>query len=76
MVFVKSMPLWDDNVLDYVARAWPPAEWIAWLSPFHYYSPFDLLLGRPLPAGHLLLLGGLALGGFGIAYAVFSRRDL
>ena len=26
---------------DYVGRAWKPAESVAWLSPFRYYTPFD-----------------------------------
>ncbi len=36
-------------LLDYVGRLWNPAESIAWLSPFRYYSPFDLVMGGPLP---------------------------
>ncbi|HEX9136383.1 MAG TPA: ABC transporter permease subunit [Nitrospirota bacterium] len=63
-------------LLDYVARAWPPAESVAWLSPFRYYSPFDLLMGSPLPGRHLIILLSIAVAGFVMAYIFFSRRDI
>ena len=63
-------------LLDYVARAWRPAESVAWLSPFRYYNPFELLIGRGLPASHLLVLGAIAVAGFALAYIFFSRRDI
>lgn len=63
-------------LLDYVARAWQPAESIAWLSPFRYYSPFDLLIGKSLPAKNLLVLAGIAVATFALAYVLFSRRDI
>ena len=63
-------------LLDYVARAWQPAESVAWLSPFRYYSPFDLLMGNPLPAKNLEVLAAIAAGGFILAYIFFSRRDI
>ena len=63
-------------LLDYLARAWASAESVAWLSPFRYYSPFDLLMGKPLPPHHLIVLAGIALAGFALAYIFFSRRDI
>lgn len=63
-------------LLDYVARAWPPAESVAWMSPFRYYSPFDLLTGNPLPARNLIVLAGIAIAGFVMSYVFFSRRDI
>jgi ABC-2 type transport system permease protein len=63
-------------LLDYVARAWPPAESVAWLSPFRYYSPFDLLMGRALAPSSVAVLAGVAVAGFGLAYLLFSRRDI
>ncbi|MBI3268276.1 MAG: hypothetical protein HYZ53_04585 [Planctomycetes bacterium] len=63
-------------LLDYVGRIWQAAECVAWLSPFRYYSPLDLILGRDLPAGHLEVLALLAAAGFGLAYILFSRRDI
>jgi beta-exotoxin I transport system permease protein len=63
-------------LLDYVARAWRPAETVAWLSPFRYYSPFDLVMGNPLPAKNIMVLAAIAVSGFALAYVVFSRRDI
>ena len=63
-------------LLDYVARAWKPAERIAWLSPFRYYNPLDLLMGRALSTRDLLVLTGVSLSGFALAYVLFSRRDI
>jgi ABC-2 type transport system permease protein len=63
-------------LLDYVARAWEPAERIAWLSPFRYYSPVELVIGNPLSTKNMLVLAGLALFGYGLAYFLFSRRDV
>jgi ABC-2 type transport system permease protein len=63
-------------LLDYVARAWQPAQAVAWLSPFRYYSPFDLLMGNALPARNLLVLAGIAVAGFAAAYLLFAHRDI
>jgi len=63
-------------LLDYLARAWKPAESIAWLSPFRYYSPLDLIMGSDIPAHNLWVLVCIALGGFAFAYFLFSWRDI
>ncbi|HKV38554.1 MAG TPA: ABC transporter permease subunit [Blastocatellia bacterium] len=63
-------------LLDYVARAWQPAESIAWLSPFRYYSPLELLTAATLPVRNFLILAAAALGAFALAYLFFSRRDI
>jgi len=63
-------------LLDYVARAWQPAERVAWLSPFRYYSPLDLVMGQALSAKNLGVLAGIAVCGFSLAYVLFSRRDI
>jgi len=63
-------------LLDYVARAWEPAERVAWLSPFHYYSPFELLMGNALSTKNLLVLTGIATFALALAYVLFSRRDI
>lgn len=63
-------------LLDYVARVWEPAERIAWLSPFRYYNPLDMIMGREVSAHNLLVLAGIAAFGFAIAYVLFSRRDI
>ena len=61
---------------DYIARAWKPAESVAWLSPFRYYTPFELVMGSALPAKSLCVLGGIAVAGFALAYLLYSRRDI
>ena len=62
--------------LDYVGRLWHPAESIAWLSPFRYFAPFDLVMGNSLPSKNLLVLGGIAAAGFAAGYVLFARRDI
>ena len=63
-------------LLDYVGLLWKPAESTAWLSPFRYYRPFDLVMGNPLPVKNLVVLGAIAVAGFISAYVLFSRRDI
>ena len=63
-------------LLDYVARAWQPAEAIAWLSPFRYYSPLDLVMGNQIPPHNLWVLTGVGVFGFALSYFLFSRRDI
>jgi ABC-2 type transport system permease protein len=63
-------------LLDYIARAWQPAEAIAWLSPFRYFNPFLLLDGDPLPAKNIVVLAAIAVAGFAASYVIFSRRDI
>jgi ABC-2 type transport system permease protein len=63
-------------LLDYVGRLWQPAESVAWLSPFRYYNPFDLVMGTPLPMKNLEVLGGIAVAGYIAAYFLFARRDI
>jgi ABC-type transport system involved in multi-copper enzyme maturation permease subunit len=61
---------------DYIGRAWKPAESVAWLSPFRYYTPFELLMGSSLSAKSLYVLGGIAAAAFTLAYLLYSRRDI
>jgi ABC-2 type transport system permease protein len=63
-------------LLDYTGRLWKPAESVAWLSPFRYYTPFELVMGNPLPSRNLMVLAGIAVTGFAAAYLLFSRRDI
>jgi ABC-2 type transport system permease protein len=63
-------------LLDYVGRLWPPAERLAWLSPFRYFTPFDLLMGDPLSVENMLVLWAIAVSGFVVAYFLFSQRDI
>jgi hypothetical protein len=63
-------------LLDVLARLWKPAQAVAWLSPFRYYSPMEMLAGRPTPAHSLAVLLGIALAGFLLACVGYSRRNL
>jgi len=63
-------------LLDYVGRLWPPADRFAWLSPFRYFIPFDLVMGNPLPAENILVLWAIAMTGFTMAYFLFTQRDI
>jgi ABC-2 type transport system permease protein len=63
-------------VLDYLARLWWPARRVAWLSPFHYYDPMEMLMGVALDRAHVLTLVGVGVVGIAGAYLVFSKRDL
>lgn len=63
-------------LLDYLGRLWKPAESVAWLSPFRYYSPFDLVKSEAIPGKDVFVLAGIALAGFVAAYTGFARRDI
>lgn len=63
-------------LLDLTGRLWPPAERVAWLSPFRYFVPFDLVMGIALPVENILVLWAIAMSGFTVAYAIFSQRDI
>jgi ABC-2 type transport system permease protein len=61
---------------DYVGRAWPAAQTWARLSPFHYFSPLDLVMGTPLRAADLAVLLAVGCGGIAASYILFARRDM
>ena len=63
-------------LLDYLGRLWKPLDSIAWISPFRYYDPFQLLLGAALPARNIVVLITIGAAGFAAAYALFARRDI
>jgi len=63
-------------LLDLTGRMWPPAERFAWLSPFRYFIPFDLVMGTALPVENILVLWAIAMSGFTVAYFLFSQRDI
>jgi ABC-2 type transport system permease protein len=63
-------------LLDYVGRLWSPAESLAWLSPFRYFSPLYLIVGGTLPLKNVEALLAIALAGFLAAYMLFARRDI
>jgi ABC-2 type transport system permease protein len=63
-------------LLDLTGRLWPPADSFAWLSPFRYFIPFDLVMGSELPVENMLVLWAIAMTGFTLAYLFFSQRDI
>jgi ABC-type transport system involved in multi-copper enzyme maturation permease subunit len=63
-------------LLDLTGRLWPPANSFAWLSPFRYFIPFDLVMGTPLPLANIIVLWAIAMTGFVVAYFLFSERDI
>jgi ABC-2 type transport system permease protein len=63
-------------LLDYAQKLWPAIEYIGWLSPFRYFTPFELVMGDPLPMENLLVLGAIAMTGFTVAYLIISQRDI
>jgi ABC-type transport system involved in multi-copper enzyme maturation permease subunit len=63
-------------LIDYLSRVWKPLREIARLSPFHYYNPLTLVMGRPLPLADIGILLGAAATAVTIAYVLFNRRDV
>ncbi len=73
---VTSLLAFAGLLLDWAHRLWPPLDCIAWLSPFHYFRPYELVAGDPLRPEHLLVLGAIALTGYIMAYLMISLRDI
>lgn len=63
-------------LIDYLSRVWWPLRGIARLSPFHYYNPLNLVMGRPLPIADIGVLLGTAATAIAAAYVLFNRRDV
>jgi len=63
-------------VLDYVGRFWDAVIPFARLSPFHYFDPFAIIGGRPLPAFDLVTLFAIFAAGAVMANVAYARRDL
>jgi ABC-2 type transport system permease protein len=63
-------------LLDWAHRLWAPLDCIAWLSPFFYFNPYELVAGGPLPVENLVVLGAMAATGYTVAYLVISQRDI
>jgi len=63
-------------LLDWAHRLWPPLDSIAWLSPFYYFQPYELVAGDPLRLENLLVLWAIATTGYTLAYLIISLRDI
>ena len=73
---VTSLFAFAAMVLDWAHRLHPSLGWIAWVSPFSYFQPYDLVAGAPLRLGNLLILWAIALTGYVLAYFIILRRDI
>ena len=63
-------------LLDWAHRLWPALDCVAWLSPFSYFQPYELVAGDPLRPENLLILWAIATSGCIVAYLVISQRDI
>src|SRR5262249_16924733 len=61
-------------LLELLAGLSAKAKWAGWISPFHYFTPFDLVMGRELNLTSIAVLWAVAIIGFITAYILFSRR--
>ncbi len=73
---VTSLLAFAAMILDWANRLWPALKVIAWVSPFHYFQPYGLVGGEPLRPGNLLVLLGITVAGYIVAYVIMSRRDI
>jgi hypothetical protein len=48
-------------LLDWAHRLWASLDRIAWLSPFYYFNPYELVAGGLLQVENLLVLGAIAM---------------
>ena len=71
-----SLLVFGALILDWAHRLWPPLDSIAWLSPFYYFNPYDLVGGNSLCLEDLLILWAIAMTGFTLAYLGMSQRDI
>lgn len=63
-------------LLEFFARLWAALEPAGWLSPFHYFTPTDTLIGSGIAWRDVAMLAAIALGANLAASAWFERRDL
>ena len=63
-------------LVDYLSRVWKPLRGLARLSPFHYYNPLDLVMGKPLLPGDIAILLGTSAAAVALAFLLFHRRDI
>jgi ABC-2 type transport system permease protein len=73
---VTSLFAFVSLILDWAHRLHPSLNWIAWISPFSYFQPYDLVGGAPLGLGNLFILGGIAIAGYALAYVIIRKRDI
>jgi ABC-2 type transport system permease protein len=75
-VGISSLLVFGMYVLDYIGRFWEPAADVARVSPFHYYSPFQLIGGQAMRITDAFVLVAFAVTGAVLAHVWYGRRDL
>lgn len=63
-------------LLEFLGNAWPPAQWAAVLSPFHYTHGAAIVAGQGNSAQDYLVLGSIAVVSTIVAYWRYGTRDL
>ena len=63
-------------LLQFGAAAWAPLRPFARVSPFHYYEPMQILLGKIRPVTYLAGLTATTIALLAVAYDRYARRDL
>lgn len=63
-------------IMDFLAQLWSPPRRMGPLSIFHYYDAVAIASGTGLPVRDLVILGAVAVAGWGAALWVFQRRDI
>ena len=63
-------------LVDYLSKVWAPLLVPARLSPFHYYNPLDLVVGRPVPSSDVWVLLAAGAAGASLAWVIFVHRDV
>lgn len=62
--------------MNFVAEAWSPAEFLKWLSLFHYYQPADALVSGSIRWTNVIVLVGVGIVGCVLGMFRLQRRDL
>jgi ABC-2 type transport system permease protein len=62
--------------LNFVALAWSKAAALRYVTPFHYYTPADLLAHNRIPWSSFAVLLAVAIVGTATGAAALARRDL
>jgi hypothetical protein len=73
---VTSLLAFAGLLLDWAHRLWPPLDRIAWVSPFSYFQPYELVAGDPLRPEILLVLWAIAMTGCVVVYLIILARDI
>jgi beta-exotoxin I transport system permease protein len=63
-------------LLSFATRLWKPLQYISPLSPFSYYKPMQLLMGRRIDFSTSFWILVVSLIMFGVAILLFNRRNI